>query len=181
MRDKWWQESGAGDFDFLIGSWQVYHRRLRERLKGCQEWEEFEGMSKARKLPGGLGNIDENFMECEMGRIEAITLRLYNPRSQQWSLYWASSANGTLEQPMVGAFKDGCGEFYDQEVFEGRSILSRFIWSDITENSCHWEQAFSTDGGRNWETNWTMEFTRLADDDAVWEAPVRHLSFSCLL
>ena len=88
-----------------------------------------------------------------------MTLRLYDPKARQWSLYWSNAANGTLEKPMVGEFKDGRGEFYDQESFRGRSIYVRYIWSGITPTSCRWEQAFSYDD-RTWETNWTADFTR---------------------
>ncbi len=154
------EHDGRTDFDFFIGCWKGHNWRLRERLKGSNDWEEFEGISVARKVLGGLGNIDEVTMDRETGRLEGMTLRLYNPNSQQWSLYWASSLDGILQTPLIGNFVDGRGEFYSQELFEGRSIFCRFIWSNITETSCRWEQAFSTDGGKTWETNWIAEFTR---------------------
>jgi hypothetical protein len=149
------------DFDFIIGTWEVLNRRLRERLKGSTEWEVFKGKMTARKVLGGTGNLDEVTMDRESGRLDGLTLRLYDPRSQQWSLYWAATNSQDLQIPMVGNFKDGRGEFYAQEKFEGRSIYSRFIWSDITPTSCHWEQAFSEDGGKTWETNWTADFKRV--------------------
>jgi len=154
------ERDGRADFDFLMGSWDVQHRRLHERLKGSTSWEEFAGTSIARPLLGGLGNIDENIMERAGGRMQGMTLRLYDPLSQQWSLYWADSVNVALQPPMIGGFVQGHGEFYDQELFEGRAIFCRFIWSDITATACRWEQAFSADGGTSWETNWIMEFTR---------------------
>jgi hypothetical protein len=153
-------QDGRHDFDFLVGSWRVHHRRLRERLKGSTAWEEFEGTSVAWAVLDGLGNFDECTMEREAGRLHGMTVRLYNPASRQWSLHWADSAGGVLLPPMVGSFSDGRGEFYSQEPFEGRAIFSRFIWSNITTASCRWEQAFSEDGGKSWETNWVMEFTR---------------------
>ncbi len=155
---------GRADFDFLIGRWNVHHRRLRERLKSSTDWEEFAGTSVARKILGGLGNSDDNILDRPSGRLEAISLRLFDPQSQQWSIYWADSVRGTLDTPMIGGFKDGRGEFYDQETFEGKSIFCRFIWSEITETSCRWEQAFSADGGRTWETNWIMQFTRSQEE-----------------
>ena len=155
------QKDGWQDFDFIFGSWKVHNRRLRERLKGSTDWEEFEGQSSARAILGGLGNIDELAMERDGKSILGFTTRIYNPGSGQWSIYWADSAGATLLAPMVGSFKDGRGEFYDQELFEGRSIYSRFIWSGITATSCKWEQAFSEDGGKTWETNWVMEFERI--------------------
>jgi len=88
-----------------------------------------------------------------------LTLRLYDPASRQWSLYWAG-ADGLLQTPIVGEFKDGRGMFFAQETFAGKRIVSRFIWSDMTDLSCRWEQAFSTDGGATWEINWMMEFVR---------------------
>ena len=151
---------GRTDFDFFIGTWKVRHRRLRERLKGSDSWEEFGGRAVARKVLGGLGNVDEISMERASEQTLGMTLRLYDPVARQWRLHWADSMTGALQPPMVGEFKDGRGEFFDQETFEGRSIFCRFIWSEITATSCRWEQAFSADGGRTWETNWIMEFTR---------------------
>ncbi len=148
------------DFDFIFGTWKVHNRRLKQRLKGSNSWEEFEARSVARKIWGGAANIDEYEADSPSGRIQGMTLRLYNPKSQQWSIYWANSANGVLDTPMIGGFKDGRGEFYDQEFYEGKSIYVRFIWSNITATSARWEQAFSADGGKTWETNWVMEFTR---------------------
>lgn len=155
------KQDGRNDFDFFIGRWKGHNRRLRERLKGSNAWEEFEGTSVARKVLGGIGHMDEVTFHRETGYTEGITLRLFDPKSQEWSIYWASSAGGTLELPMIGKFVNGRGEFYAQEVFENRHVYSRFIWCDITEHSCHWEQAFSIDGGKTWETNWTADFTRL--------------------
>lgn len=153
---------GSRDFDFLVGRWQVHHQRLRERLKGSRDWDELEGTLEARTVLGGLGNFDEVVMERASGRVHGLTLRLYNPHSRQWSLYWSSSLDGALYAPMIGEFTDGVGKFYSQEPFEGRAIFSRFIWSAITPTSCRWEQAFSADGGATWETNWIMAFTRLS-------------------
>ena len=151
---------GRNDFDFLIGTWKVHHRRLRERLKGSTEWEEFDGETADRKILNGLGNMDENILHRETGSIHAISLRLFDPKSKEWSIYWSTNLTGTLDVPMIGGFQNGRGEFYSQEVFEGRHIYNRFIWSKITENSAQWEQAFSEDGGKSWETNWIMEFER---------------------
>lgn len=153
---------GRTDFDFFVGTWRIRHRRLTERLKGADSWEEFEGTSVARRVLDGLGNFDEITMDRAAGRVHGITLRLYDPTSWQWSIHWADSVHGTLDTPMVGGFADGRGEFYAQEPFEGKRVLSRFIWSNITATSCRWEQALSADGGKTWETNWIMEFERLA-------------------
>lgn len=155
------QNDGRNDFDFLIGDWKVHHRALKARLKGATEWMEFEGEMVSRKILNGLGNLDENIIQRETGPVQAITLRLFNPESREWSIYWSTDLTGILDVPMIGSFKDGRGEFYSQEVFEGKHIYNRFIWSKITMSSCQWEQAFSEDGGKNWETNWIMEFKRV--------------------
>ena len=155
------RRDGRADFDFFMGRWQVHHHRLRERLKGSTEWEEFEGTASAHKILGGIGNFDEGVMGRASGQVGGVTLRLYDPVSCEWSLYWADSVSGILQVPMIGGFEDGRGEFFSQEVFEGRHIFSRFIWSSITVTSCRWEQAFSEDGGKTWETNWIMDFTRV--------------------
>jgi hypothetical protein len=149
------------DFDFYFGTWKVRNRKLKERLKGSNEWEEFESRVVARRVWGGKANMDEYEADSPSGHIQGMTVRLYNPKTQQWSLYWANSANGTLDVPLIGSFKDGRGEFYDQEFFEGRSIYVRFVWSDITPKSFRWEQAFSADGGKTWEVNWIMEMTKI--------------------
>ena len=156
------ERDGRSDFDFLIGSWKIQHRRLKERLKGCTEWEEFEGTGEVRSILGGLGNMDELIMDRASGHVQAVTVRLYNPTTREWSIYWtASSHPGRMDVPMVGKFDGPCGEFYSQEVFESRHIFNRFIWNVDSSDCCRWEQAFSADGGKTWETNWTMKFTRL--------------------
>jgi hypothetical protein len=155
---------GSRDFDFFVGTWRSCQRRLRERLKGSHAWEEFEGTTVARMVLDGRGNMDEVTLERASGRAMGLTLRLYDPTTRQWNLYWADSVNsvsGPLT-PVIGRFENGRGEFYAHEPFEGRNIFVRFTWSDITPTSAHWEQAFSEDGGRTWETNWTADFTRVA-------------------
>jgi hypothetical protein len=155
------ENDGRDDFDFFIGRWEGHNRRLRERLKNCDEWEEFEGTSVCRKILGGIGNMDEVTFHRKTGYAEGFTLRLFDPQAQEWLIYWAASSGGKLELPMIGKFENGRGEFYAHEVFENRHVYSRFIWSEITETSCRWEQAFSIDGGKTWETNWIADFSRL--------------------
>jgi hypothetical protein len=155
------ENDGRNDFDFFIGRWKGHNRRLRERLKNCDEWEEFEGTSVCRKILGGIGNMDEVTFHRKTGYAEGFTLRLFDPQAQEWLIYWAASSGGKLELPMIGKFENGRGEFYAHEVFENRHVYSRFIWSEISETSCRWEQAFSEDGGKTWETNWIADFTRL--------------------
>ena len=154
------ENDGRNDFDFLTGTWKVHHKLLKGRLSGSTEWDEFEGTCVDKKILNGLGNFDEVIMYTKTGAFNAIAVRLFDINSKEWSIYWAAGTSGMLDVPMVGSFKDGRGEFYSQEVFEGRHIFSRFIWSKITTISCQWEQAFSADGGKTWETNWIMEHER---------------------
>jgi len=118
------ERDGQRDFDFFIGSWKVHNRRLRDRLKGSTTWDEFDGTVVARALWGGNANMDEYEAVSPSGPIQGMTVRLYDPKSRQWSLYWETPASGALEKPMIGGFHEGRGEFYDQEMFEGRSIYA---------------------------------------------------------
>ena len=154
------ERDGSRDFDFLMGKWRIKHRRLTNPLSGSTVWYAFEGEAEAKRIWGGGDNIDEVSGDAPQGRIRGMTLRLYDRSSRQWRLYWANMATGVLETPVVGGFRDGKGEFYDQELFNGRTVFVRYTWSDIESDSCRWEQAFSADGGKTWETNWIMEFTR---------------------
>jgi hypothetical protein len=149
------------DFDFLFGTWRVRNRRLREPLAGSSEWVEFEGTNRARRVWGGLANLDEyEALDTPWGEIHGMTLRLYDPKSEQWAIYWGNRNNGRLDPPMTGQWVDGVGEFYDQELFRGRMIYVRFIWTTDGPDTARWEQAFSDDGGKTWETNWIMSFER---------------------
>jgi hypothetical protein len=159
---------GQHDFDFEIGAWKTHISRLLHPLTGSGTWAEYDGTSVVRKVWNGRANLLELEVSGAAGHIEALSLRVYNPQARQWSLNFANSASGTLAQPTVGEFSNGRGEFYDQESFAGRMVLVRFVISDITSESCHFEQAFSVDGGRTWEVNWVATDTRLpAGVDAV--------------
>jgi hypothetical protein len=129
-------------------------------LTGSSEWAEYRGTSIVRPVWKGRANLLELKVEGPAGQIEGVGLRLYDPESRQWSLNWANRSAGIMTSPMIGEFKDGRGEFFTQELFNGRSILVRNAFSDITSDSARFEQAFSDDGGRTWETNWVMTFTR---------------------
>ena len=151
---------GARDFDFLHGSWRVHNRRLRAILAGSTDWYAFEGRAIERPLWDGRANIEEYDAEMPSGRVRGLALRLYDPGARQWTIHWSSSATGTLDRPMIGEFIDGRGEFYGQDVHDRRIVLTRFVWTHDGPDRCAWEQAYSTDGGRSWETNWIMEFSR---------------------
>ena len=151
------------DFDFLFGAWRVRHRRLKERLADCHEWAEFDGTCKSQPLLGGTGNVDDNFLELPGGSYRGVGLRSFDATSQTWAIWWLDSRTPhALDVPMIGSFKDGVGTFLADDTFKGKPVKVRFVWSRITQKTCRWEQAFSPDGGRNWETNWEMEFTRAA-------------------
>jgi hypothetical protein len=154
--------TGARDFDFIHGSWRVSHQRLAQRLKGSAEWVRFGGTMRAKSILGGLGNFDENVVELPQGAYEACTVRMFDAQQSRWSIYWIDGRDPKLDPPMVGSFKDGVGTFFGDDVFEGRPIRIRFLWSQITERSARWEQAFSADAGATWETNWIMEFSRVS-------------------
>jgi hypothetical protein len=160
------RRDGQHDFDFLVGSWNFHLKRLKRRLAGSTEWVEFDGTTTCRKVLDGRAEVEEMKVESadKHIHIQGLALRLYNPESHQWSIYWANAADGVLEQnPMVGQFSNGRGEFYNQQVYEGRAIYARFVWSGVATNSPHFEQSFSTDGGKTWETNWITDQTKLPD------------------
>lgn len=155
---------GSHDFEFELGSWKIHLKRLVHPLTGSNEWVEFDGTSVTRKLWNGRGEIEEFETDGASGHIEGMTLRLYNPESHQWSLYWANSKAGTMAgPPNVGEFKNGVGEFYCWDTINGRMILIRYVWSNITANSAHFEQSFSDDGGKTWEVNWITDQTRVKE------------------
>ena len=158
---------GEHDFDFEFGSWKTHISRLVHPLSGSTTWVEYEGTSVVRKVWDGRANLLELEVSGPAGHIEALSLRLYNPESRQWSLNFSNRNVGALGQPTIGEFKNGRGEFYDQETLDGRAILVRFVISEIKPDSCHFEQAFSTDGGRTWEVNWIATDTRVNTDAAA--------------
>jgi hypothetical protein len=146
------------DFDFFTGTWDVANRRLADFLDETSGWEEFPGVSRASRHFDGGANVDE--IEFPTKGDAGLTLRLFDHEREQWSLYWSSRRTGTQFPPVVGRFTDGRGEFYGDDTYHGRDVRARFVWSDISERSAHWEQAFSVDDGETWVTNWTMELTR---------------------
>lgn len=150
------------DFDFLYGSWRVHHHRLNRRLVGESAWTDFNGTLQARPLLGGRGNIDESVLDLPTGRYEAVAVRLFDADSGAWGIWWIDGRRPDVDTPMRGRFADGVGTFYGDDVHDGTPILVRFLWTDITPVSAQWAQAFSTDGGATWETNWTMRLERTA-------------------
>lgn len=158
------KRDGQHDFDFEAGAWKIHLKRLLNPLTGSTTWVEFDGTTVTRPVWNGRAWLEQFETDGSSGHIEGLTLRLYNPQSDQWSLYWANSKDGALSLPTVGEFRNGRGEFFDQEAFNGRQILVRYVWSDITPNSAHFEQSFSEDGGKTWEVNWITDQSRVNDD-----------------
>jgi hypothetical protein len=154
---------GQNDFDFEIGTWKTKLKRLLNPLSGSSTWVEYEGTTVVRKVWNGRANLVELVVDGPAGRFEGLSLRLYNPQSRQWSLNFAGVKGGVMTQPTTGEFRNGRGEFYSQETLGGRAILVRFVISDITHDSCRFEQAFSDDGGKTWEVNWIAVDTRMKD------------------
>lgn len=148
------------NFDFFVGTWNSTQRRLKEVLNGCSEWYDFPGVTRSWSVFGGHGNVDEVTFPTQ--GFSGLTVRLYNPDTDEWSLYWASTKSGLAMPPTVGRFDPttGVGTFTNEETYGGQAITVRYRWSDITPDSCRWEQAFSTDQGLTWEPNWIAEFQR---------------------
>ena len=149
------------DFDFMIGDWRVLHRRLNSRLAGCNEWTEFSGTSSTCKILEGFGNVEDNVLHFPDGPVRAAAFRSFDPASRAWSIWWLDGRSPhRLDVPVVGDFNEGVGRFLADDVLDGRAIKVRFTWYPDKAGHPRWEQAFSGDGGRTWETNWTMEFRR---------------------
>lgn len=157
------ERDGQHDFDWEIGTWKTHLKRLVKPLSGSTTWAEYEGTSVVTKVMDGRANLVELRVAGAAGSIEGLSLRLYNPKSRQWSLNFANVTSGTLTLPAIGEFKNGRGEFYNQDTFNGRSILVRFVISNINPDSWRFEQAFSDDGGKTWEVNWIAIDTRVKE------------------
>jgi hypothetical protein len=155
--------SGLHDFDFFVGEWRTHSRRLKERLAGSNEWEEFEGTIVSRRLMEGFANVDDTVFNTPEGIYRGVAPRAYDPKTGQWAIWWIDGRNpfGNLDPPLKGRFVNGIGTFYGDDTLRGKPIKMRFTWSHITRTSARWEQAFSPDGGKTWETNWQQRLERV--------------------
>ena len=152
------------DFEPLLGKWKYHLKRRLHPLTGSNTWVEFDGTGECYKILDGRAELDTIEVDSPAaGHIEGLTLRTYNPQSHQWRLYWANSKNGIIDPPQIGEFKNGRGEFYAQDILNGKSILIRFVWTNMTTDTPHFEQSFSDDGGKTWEVNWITDQTRVKD------------------
>lgn len=158
-------DHGARDFDFLIGSrWRVHNRVLAERLAGSSEWREFEAtLQDGLRIAGGLGNVDRFLALRDGESFEGNSLRLFDPKTREWTIYWIDSRDPALRFQVRGRFEDGVGTFYGEDPFEGRSVRLRFLWTRASESEARWEQAYWDEAAGDWETNWVMEFERIDD------------------
>jgi hypothetical protein len=158
---------GIRDFDFLLGRWRVDNRRLRKRLQNNDEWETFDATQHNQALPGGIGNFDDFIAGSWRPGFVGMSLRLFNPQTKLWSIYWLDNntaglcTSGLLLPPVVGKFDQGVGIFECDDELDGKPIRLRYTWSDIAPDSARWEQAMSPDGGATWEMNWRMLFQRI--------------------
>ena len=157
--------SSQTDFDFLIGKWKMYHRRLNKRLENCKDWTEFESWDDDHKILQGIGNVDSYYSDqlpgMEGKSFEGFTLRLFNPKTKLWSLYWVPSTTGVLDTPVVGSFENNIGHFFGKDTFNGKKIIFMFRWDVRNKEKPVWGQAFTTDNGKTWEWNWFNVLERI--------------------
>jgi hypothetical protein len=161
---------GSHDFDFEFGTWRTHYRLLKRRLAGDHEWYDCYGTSVIRPFWNGSGNLEDGDLKCPKRYVGGLTLRMYDARAHQWTLWWGTKALAVSPPPQIGHFNAGVGEFYSYDSWEGKPIVTRFQWTRPNGNP-HFEQAFSTDGGKTWETNWTTDYERVAPSTrGVWNA-----------
>jgi hypothetical protein len=150
----------AQDFDFEHGAWRVRHRRLATRLKGANDWQEFDGTADVRPILGGAGNVEDNLIRYPGGAYRAIALRSYDAETGLWAIWWLDQrAPHGLDVPVVGRFDNGVGIFDADDTQEGRPVRLRFRWDVAGQGGPRWSQALSEDEGQTWEVNWEMQFT----------------------
>lgn len=159
--------TGLHDFDFLVGEWRVHHRV--KRPADNHQWLEFDGTCSNRSLMGGGANVEDHMFDKPTGVARGVALRAYDPKTGQWAIWWIDSRDpfGALDPPLKGRFDNGVGTFYSDGMLGGKPIRTRFIWAHITPTSARWEQAYSADAGKTWETNWIMEFRRASLSSAT--------------
>jgi hypothetical protein len=154
--------SNAHDYDFIIGQHRVLHKKLAERLKNSSSWMDVKGSKVTEKILGGIGNIEQHFLTDNAGApVEAIAVRIFNPATRLWSLYWADSKNGTLDPPLVGSFEGNLGTFFGRDSVDGQEVLVQFQYDRSDPEKPIWGQAFSDDNGNSWEWNWFMFYEKI--------------------
>ena len=149
------------DFDFFIGKWRIKNKKLRSRLSGCEDWIEFEATQTNYKALLGLANMDHFYATLNGKPFEGMTIRLFDPKTRLWSIYWSDSNTGQLDEPVVGSFEKNIGHFYTKDNFQGKDIIMLFQWDKTDKDNPVWSQAYSTDNGLTWEWNWYMYMSRM--------------------
>jgi hypothetical protein len=161
---------GRHGFDFLMGSWLVAnHKKVHPLRESDDQWVDFEATTETRSILAGLGNVETYRAPSFPGRpnYEGLSLRLFDPATGRWNIWWSSTARpGSLEVPVCGRFVDGVGNFYSDEVIDGRRLKLRFTYQGLTRTTAHWQQAFSFDEGASWHANWSWSLTRLPSEAA---------------
>ncbi|WP_276502326.1 hypothetical protein [Terrimonas pollutisoli] len=154
-------QSSSFDFDFLAGRWNIHNRKLKKRLANSTEWFEFDAEQEMRIILNGIGNTDLFKTTIDGKPFEGMTLRLFDPVTRLWSIYWADSNKGVLDPPVMGSFENNIGTFYGRDVFDGKEIIVKFNWDKTNPDKPVWSQAFSENNGATWEWNWYMYMTRI--------------------
>lgn len=153
--------SSKHDFDFFEGKWKLHNKKLKTRLNNCDEWTEFESTQEMYRILNGIGNIDNFLATFDGVPFEGLSLRLFNPKTRLWSIYWADSDEGILQPAVLGSFENSIAHFFTKDTFNGKKIVVVFRWDVRDKENPTWSQAFSEDNGNNWEWNWYMYFSRI--------------------
>lgn len=149
------------DFDFFLGSWRVKHRRLKQRLEGNNDWEEFDGTTTCQSILGGIANMNDSVSHRASGISRGLGLRAYDATTKTWADWHLDARNPLkIDAPGIGRFANGLGTFLSDDTFDGKAIKVRGVFSSLSPTQAQWEQAFSPDGGATWETNWVMRYAR---------------------
>ena len=152
--------SSIHDFDFLEGFWQVENRKLQTRLQNAQDWIHFPSQLRMRKTL--IGNVENYYATFNGEAFEGLAIRLFDPKTQLWKVYWMDSGNPKMdENPVTGSFENGLGCFYALDTFNNQPIVILYQWDARNPNEPIWSQAFSVDNGATWEWNWEMIFTKI--------------------
>ena len=154
------ESSSEHDFDFLVGGWKIRNRKLKEPLSGRDEWDEFDATQNLHPILHGFGNFDIFSTEFDGKPFEGFTLRLFEPQTRLWTIYWADSNAMKLDGGKVGSFDGDIGEFFSREVFAGKNIIVKFHWDKRNLEAPIYSAAFSVDEGQTWEWNWYAYFSR---------------------
>jgi hypothetical protein len=154
------ETSSKNDFDFLVGNWKIRNRKLKEQLAGSDEWEEFDATQEFRLVLLGLGNVDIFHTEFDEKPFEGLTVRLFDPQTRLWTIYWADSKAVKLDGGKVGSFDGDMGEFFGREIVASKDVIVKFHWDKTNPKAPIYSRAFSADAGRTWEWNWYANFSR---------------------